>query len=134
MFTVIKRRLGSAALVTYVLVTVTLAACDDSAKGRALGLVRRTIPTGDSMPSLADAVRNGQSISYVWDVETPMSPNAYGAWLREQLTDFDVVESDLPRLRFAKLVGGDAYRLYLTIERGTAADTHVHGQLIVSPD
>ncbi len=132
MFAVAKRRIGNAALVTCLVVTV--AACDDSAKGLALGLVRRTIPTGDSMPPLPEAARNGQSISYVWDMETPMGPNAYAAWLREHLTDFDLVDDAMPRLRFAKLVGGDAYRLSLTLVSGTAGNTYVHGQLIVSPD
>ncbi len=66
--------------------------------------------------------------------KTRMSPIAYGAWLRERLTDFQEVESTVPGLHFAELVGGDAYRLSLTIEGGTAGGAHVHGQLTVSPD
>ena len=86
------------------------------------------------MPSMLEGARNAQSLSYVWDLETRMSPEAYGAWLRERLTDFQEVDSTLPRMHFSKLIGGDAYRLSLTIESGAAGGAHVHGQLIVSPD
>ena len=132
MFATIGRRIGGAALVTCVLATPL--GCDDAAQTHAAESMRRTMPSGVSTPLLPDGVRNGQSVSYVWEFETRMSPSAYAAWLREQLTDFQMVESTLPRLHFAKLVGGDAYRLSFTIEGGEAGVTHVHGQLIVSPD
>lgn len=128
----IKRHTGSAALIASLL--VALVACDESAQDRARGFVRRTVPSSDSMPSMPDATRSGQSVSYVWDLETQMSPDAYAAWLRERLTDFQDVESTAARLHFSKLVSGDAYRLSLTIESGAAGGAHVHGQLIVSPD
>ncbi len=127
-----RRRLGTAGVTTCLL--VSLLACGESAQGRALGFVRRTIPSAVSMPSKPHGDRNAQSVSYVWDFETHMSPSDYTGWIREQVKDFQVIESTVPGLHFAKLVAGDEYRLTLTIESGAAAGTHVHGQLIASPD
>ena len=66
MHAITRRHTGSVALIACLL--AALVACDESAQDRALGFVRRTIPSGDSMPSMPEGARNAQSLSYVWDL------------------------------------------------------------------
>jgi hypothetical protein len=110
-----------------------LAACGNASTGMAQGILRRTVPTGDTVPLISEPIRADQSLQFTWDFETHLSALAYADWLRAQLRDFQVVDQNRSDLRFGKYQGGDAYRLQVTIEAGTAS-TRVHVQLVALPD
>lgn len=112
---------------------LALAACGDASRGMAQGILRRTIPSGDTVPSLSEPVRADQSLEFTWDFETHLSTMAYADWLKAQLREFQVVAESGSDLRFGQDVGGDAYRLRVTLQAATAM-TRVHVQLVAAPD
>jgi hypothetical protein len=112
---------------------LALAACSDASRGVAQGILRHTVPPGDTVPSLSEPVRADQSLQFTWDFETHLSTMAYADWLKAQLRDFQVIAESESDLRFGQSVGGDAYRLRVTLQAATAM-TQVHVQLVASPD
>jgi hypothetical protein len=123
-----------ALLSTYIVLSgFAFAACGDASRGVAQGILSRTIPPGDTLPALSEPVRAGQSLQFTWDVETHMSVSDYAEWLKTRLKDFQVVEENGSDLHLGTLIGGDAYRLHVTLQAATPV-TRVHVQLVASPD
>jgi hypothetical protein len=112
----------------------TTLGCGDPIAVAARDVARRTAPPGDVAPSLSQPLWSNQSTQFVWDLDTHLNATAYGAWVRGALADFEVVNATGLALQMGKLIGGDAYRLSITMQSGTASVTHVHVQLTVSPD
>jgi hypothetical protein len=112
---------------------LALAACSDASRAVAQGILRRTVPPGDTPPSLSEPVRADQSLQFTWEFETHLSTMAYADWLKAQLRDFQVVDERGSDLRFGQAVGGDAHRLHVTFQASTPM-TRVHVQLVTSPD
>ena len=108
-----------------------ITACEVSTKP-AQEILRRTIPPGDTAPTLADAVSSEGRMQVTWDFESHFTAAQYADWLRAQLRDFDVIPSDPAQMQFSKLIGGDSYRLLITLQAGPST-TRVHAQLTASP-
>jgi hypothetical protein len=115
------------------LATIWIPACGGPSSDRAQDILKRTIPPGASMPPLSEPTRSRESLQLTWDVETQMSSTAYSDWLKTRFQDFQLVSEGGLELHLAKLTGGDAYRLHVTLQAGSGV-THAHMQLTVSPD
>ncbi len=115
------------------LTVLWLPACSDATATLAQEILIRTIPPGDSEPSLSEPVRSGQSLQFRWDFEGHLDATDYFNWLSSRLRDFQVVERNGSDLYMAKHVDGDAYRLHVTLESGTGV-TRIHVQFTASPD
>ena len=115
------------------LIVLPWPACGDQSKTLEQDILNRTIPPGEPALSPPEPVRSSQSLQFTWDIETRMSPADYSAWLTAQLRDFQLVDANDSDLHFAKAVGGDAYRVHVTLQSGLAV-TRVRVQLTASPD
>jgi hypothetical protein len=62
-----------------------------------------------------------------------MTPSAYNGWLRSRLSDFQVVAERGAELDMASLIGGDAYRLQMTL-RADGPVTLIHADLTTAAD
>ena len=123
-----------ALLSTYIVVSgFAFSVCSDASRGVAQGILSRTVPAGDTLPALSEPVRAGQSLQFNWDFETHMSVIDYAEWLKTRLKDFQVVDEHGSDLHLGKQVGGDAYRLHVTLQAATPV-TRVHVQLAAAPD
>ena len=110
----------------------SLSAGCDSSRTTVQEILRRTIPPGDAVPTLSESARSGQSLQFIWDFDTHLTPSEYQAWL-EHVRDFEVVQEGQSRLSLATHIGGDAYRLLITAEPGTGT-TRIRAQLTASAD
>lgn len=95
-------------------------------------IVRATVPPGDAIPPVDGPRHDGHSFTFIWDFDTHMTSKEYAEWLKTELQTFDQAAPGPTYLRFAKLIGGDSYRL--EVEIAASAQTHVRSVLTVGPD
>ena len=107
--------------------------CHDPLTAQAQRILIRTVPTDAGAPALPEPTRYDQSANFSWDFDTAMNASVYVDWVKRQLRDFEVVDSRDQDLRFAALIGGDAYHLRVSPQAG-AGRTHVHVELMTSAD
>jgi len=118
---------------TLLLVAGLSATACDSSNGVASDLLRRTVPAGDSTPTLSGPVRTGQSVQFTWEFQTHLGASAYMDWLARQLHEYRMVARDASQLRLAKGVAGDAYVLMIALEPINER-TYVRITFSASPD
>jgi hypothetical protein len=108
--------------------------CSSTAGTPAGDILRRTVPPGESVPSLSGPAWSGQSAQFTWDFDTHMSATAYSEWLTQQLRgDFQPVERDGSHLFMTKHASGDLHRLRLAFSMSGPL-THVQAVLTSAPD
>ena len=108
-------------------------ACSDASRRVVEDIFNRTIPPGDTVPTLSDNARASQSVEFTWEFGTHLNATEYAEWLKTRLRDFQLVKENGAELYLGKQIDGDAYRLHVTLH-GEAAGTRVHVQLTASPD
>jgi hypothetical protein len=107
--------------------------CDDPSRIQSRRILRSTVPPGTEEPALPEFTRSDESAQLSWDFDTSMSVAAYGAWVKRQLREFQLVEPQVRDLHFATLIDGDADRLQFSLQ-DAAGRTQVHVELTTSPD
>ena len=75
----------------------------------------RTVPHGGHLISGESARRKGQALWASWQVESNMPWEAYGGWIKTQLSEFRLARSEADSLRFSRSLDGDVY--YVTLKR-----------------